>query len=74
MYSILIASMHFLSCLWRNSIHSQGLVTLGGPVYLAIIIYSSNPNGLLVNSQMAEWAIDSEAMRARGIIVLVKSN
>ena len=22
----------------------------------------------------AEWAIDSEAMRARGIIVLVKSN
>ena len=23
---------------------------------------------------MAEWAIDSEAMRARGIIVLVKSN
>jgi len=24
--------------------------------------------------QRAEWAIDSEAMRARGIIVLVKSN
>ena len=24
--------------------------------------------------QSAEWAIDSEAMRARGIIVLVKSN
>ena len=23
---------------------------------------------------LAEWAIDSEAMRARGIIVLVKSN
>jgi len=22
----------------------------------------------------AEWAVDSEAMRARGIIVLVKSN
>ena len=30
--------------------------------------YSSSPNGLLT------WAIDSEAMRARGIIVLVKSN
>ena len=28
--------------------------------------YSSSPNG--------SWAIDSEAMRARGIIVLVKSN
>ena len=25
-------------------------------------------------SPKAEWAIDSEAMRARGIIVLVKSN
>jgi len=24
--------------------------------------------------QKAKWAIDSEAMRARGIIVLVKSN
>ena len=39
--------------------------------------YSSSPNGLGVNSSMrpkAEWTIDSEAMRARGIIVLVKSN
>ena len=25
-------------------------------------------------ARKAEWAIDSEAMRARGIIVLVKSN
>ena len=31
--------------------------------------YSSSPNG-----PKAEWAIHSEAMRARGIIVLVKSN
>ena len=38
---------------------------------LSIIInnYSSSPNGPL-----ASWAIDSEAMMARGIIVLVKSN
>ena len=35
--------------------------------------YSSSPNGLWVNS--ASWATDSEeAMLARGIIVLVKSN
>ena len=27
-----------------------------------------------MDSESAEWAIDSEAMRARGIIVLVKSN
>ena len=27
-----------------------------------------------MGSESAEWAIDSEAMRARGIIVLVKSN
>ena len=31
--------------------------------------YSSSPNG-----PSASWAIDSEAMRARGMIVLVKSN
>ena len=31
--------------------------------------YSSSPNG-----PSASWAIDSEAMRARGIIILVKSN
>ena len=31
--------------------------------------YSSSPNG-----PSASWAIDSEAMRARGTIVLVKSN
>ena len=31
--------------------------------------YSSSPNG-----PKAEWAIDLEPMRARGIIVLVKSN
>ena len=38
--------------------------------------YSSSLNGLWVNSpwdRMVEWAVDSEAMRARGIIVLVKS-
>ena len=39
--------------------------------------YSSISNGLWVNSHAtrpkAEWAIDSEAMKARGIIVLVKS-
>ena len=29
---------------------------------------------LIVHEAEAEWAIDSEAMRARGIIVLVKSN
>ena len=34
--------------------------------------YSSSPNGLRVNR--AEWGIDSEALRARGIIVFVKSN
>ena len=34
--------------------------------------YFSSPSGFRVNS--AEWDIDSEAMRARGIIVLVKSN
>ena len=33
--------------------------------------YSSSPNLLLPKTK---WAIDSEAMRARGIIVLVKSN
>ena len=34
--------------------------------------YSLSPSGLWVNS--ASWDIDSEAMRARGIIFLVKSN
>ena len=34
--------------------------------YRLFINYSSSPNGL--------WVIDSEVMRARGIIVLVKSN
>ena len=29
---------------------------------------------ILAMMPKAEWAIDSEAMRARGIIVLVKSN
>ena len=34
--------------------------------------YSLNPNGPM--RPKAEWAIHSEAMRARRIIVLVKSN
>ena len=33
-----------------------------------------NRNWLFNMRPKAEWAIDSEAMRARGIIVLVKSN
>ena len=39
--------------------------------------YSLSPNGLLSQQPMGpktEWGMDSEAMRARGIIVLVKSN
>ena len=36
--------------------------------------YSPSPNGLWVNSPWGRRAIDSEAMRARGINVLVKSN
>ena len=36
--------------------------------------YSSSPNGLWVMRPKAEWAIDSDAMRAWGIIVLVKFN
>ena len=40
--------------------------------------YSSSPNGLCVACPYmrprAKWPADSEAMRARGIIVLVKSN
>ena len=42
----------------------------GGRKYL-INNYSSRPHGL---RPKAEWSIDSEPMRARGIIVLVKSN
>ena len=29
---------------------------------------------LIAHDAEAEWAIDSDAMRARGLIVLVKSN
>ena len=36
--------------------------------------YSWSPNRLWVNSPKGEWASDSEIMRVRGIIVLVKSN
>ena len=39
-----------------------------GDFKVIISNYSSSPNGL------ASWVIDSEAMRARGIIVLEKSN
>ena len=40
---------------------------------VVILNCSLSPNGLM--RQKAEWAIDSEAMRVRGIIiVLVKSN
>ena len=38
--------------------------------YLTIIPRARRPNG----AKWVEWAIDSEAIRARGIIVLVKSN
>ena len=31
-------------------------------------------NGCVADLPKAEWAVDSEAMRASGIIVLVKSN
>ena len=31
-------------------------------------------NGIINNYSSSQWAIESEAMRARGIIVLVKSN
>ena len=37
--------------------------------YLTII-----PRARMGSDSIAEWAIDSEAVRARGIIVLVKSN
>ena len=36
---------------------------------IAYEVEGQRPNGL-----KAEWAIDSEVIRARGIIVLVKSN
>ena len=38
---------------------------------------SAPVNGLCLNSPLGsrpDWALDSEAVRARGIIVLVKSN
>ena len=41
---------------------------------LVINKYSSRPNGSESIAHEAELAVDSEAMRARGIIVLVKSN
>ena len=54
------------------------LSTLLLPLRVIFNNYTTSLNGLLVNSSLgrinAEWAIDSEAMRARGIIVLVKSN
>ena len=37
--------------------------------YLTII-----PRARMGSESMASWAIDSETMRARGIIVLVQSN
>ena len=36
--------------------------------------YSSSPMGSVSIAHEAEGGIDSEAMRARGIVVLVKSN
>ena len=57
--------------------HFQGLRGWGITILTTselINNYSSSPNGLWVNSQKASWAIDSEAMRAMGITVLVKSN
>ena len=45
-------------------------VSVGYAKYLTII-----PRARMGSESIAaEWAIDSEAMRARGIIVLVKSN
>ena len=41
-------------------------------VYLTIIPRTRMGSESIAHS--AEWAIDSEAIRARGIIVLVKSN
>ena len=40
----------------------------------AAILTESSKSRLLNMRPKAEWAIDSEAMRARGIIVLVKFN
>ena len=45
-------------------------------IYLTIIPRARMGSELIAHEaeQRAEWAIDSEAMWARGIIVLVKSN
>ena len=38
------------------------------------IIFNNYSSSRMGCESIAKWAIDSEAMRARGIIVLVKSN
>ena len=58
-----------------GGLYLEGLIHGGAyfrnfTVYLTII-----PRARMGSESIAaEWAIDSEAMRARGIIVLVKSN
>ena len=64
---------------WQESLQSRVLGFVKGfryPAHQVINNYSSSPNRLWVNSQWfrrAEWAINSEPMRVRGITVLVKS-
>ena len=65
------------------SLNTQGgtktpFLTLKGMTSTPFLFLWGSPCGNLQNIQQLflepEWAIDSEAMRARGIIVLVKSN
>ena len=56
-------------CLWRRSLRSN----LGGiepeKLYRATLMYHDRTLSQWPMRLKAEWAIDSEAMRARGIIV-----
>ena len=51
-------------------------MSLGSQLLIITNNFSSSPNGLSQQpmTSKAEWAIGSDAMRARGIIVLIKFN